>query len=413
MLFPQPPPPATPPRIVVTGAGIVTALGVGWAANASGFRSGRSGAAPVSLFDVSRQRIRVAAQAQLPSQWSPAVLNARQMARMDRAGQLLLAAATQAWQQSGWEPSENLPLVLGTTAGGMTSGEAFFRQALTRPNDRRGQPTRAFTYHAHAQSRLLADAFGFTGPVINIANACASGSSAIGQAWEYLRKGQSERILTGGYDALTQLVFSGFDSLQALSKTTCRPFDAHRDGLLLGDGAAVLALETLDSARRRNADILGEIAGCGASVDIHHLTQPQPDGDAAFASMTRACQSAEVSPAQIGYVNAHGTGTPLNDAAEALAINRWAGSCAGNLPVSSTKASVGHLLGGAGAVEAVVCLMVLREQWMPPEPSVEDVDPLCAFPIVRKPMDGKVNMALSNSFGFGGVNATLIFRRWA
>jgi 3-oxoacyl-[acyl-carrier-protein] synthase II len=413
MLFPQPIPPKTPPRIVVTGAGIVTALGVGWAVNSKAFRTGSCGSRPVTLFDVSRQRIKVAAESQLPSQLPPTRLNKRQIARMDRAGRLLLVAACQAWEQSGWEPSENLPLVLGTTAGGMSSGEAFFRQAMEHPHDRRGQPTRAFTYHAHAQSRLLADALGFAGTVINIANACASGSSAIGQAWELLRMGQAERVLTGGYDALTQLVFSGFDSLQALSKTTCRPFDAHRDGLLLGDGAAVLALETLENARRRNADILGEVVGYGASVDTNHLTQPQPDGDAAFLSMSRACESAQVSPDQIGYVNAHGTGTPLNDAAEAMAINRWANSHARNLPVSSTKASVGHLLGGAGAVEAVVCLMILREQWLPPEPSVEEVDPLCAFPIVRTPMDANANLVLSNSFGFGGVNATLIFRRWA
>jgi 3-oxoacyl-[acyl-carrier-protein] synthase II len=332
---------------------------------------------------------------------------------MDRAGRLLLVAASEAWQQAGWEPSENLPVILGTTAGGMSSGEAFYQQALKHPRDRRGQPTRAFTYHAHAQSRVLADAFGFTGSFVNIANACASGSSAIGCAWEMLRAGRAQRVLTGGYDALTQLVFSGFDSLQALSKTSCRPFDAHRDGLLLGDGAAVLALETLECARHRNAEILCEVAGYGASVDIHHLTQPQPDGDAALLSMTRACHSAQASLDQIGYVNAHGTGTPLNDAAEGLAINRWAGAFAKNVPVSSTKASVGHLLGAAGAVEAVVCLMALREQWLPPEPSLQDADPLCAFPIVRHPTDAKVNMALSNSFGFGGVNATLIFRRWA
>ena len=413
MLFPPPSPPKTPPRIVVTGAGIVTALGSGWAVNADGFRSGRCGASPVSLFDVSRQRVKFAAEAQFSSQIPETRLNSQQLSRLDRAGRLLLIAAQQAWQQAGWEPSENLPLVLGTTSGGIASGEAYYRQALEHPNLHGGQTTRILAYNAHAQSRALAEAFGFQGSVINIANACATGSSAIGQAWELLRLGQAERVLTGGYDGLSQLVFSGFDSLQALSKTTCRPFDAHRDGLLLGDGAAVLTLETLESARRRNAEILGEIVGYGSSVDIHHLTQPQPQGDAALLSMTRACQNARLEPAQIDYINAHGTGTPLNDAAEALAINRWAGEHAVNLAVSSTKSSVGHLLGAAGAVEAVVCLMALREQWLPPEVSVDEVDPACAFSLVRQSTDAKINFALSNSFGFGGVNATLIFRRWS
>ncbi|HXU76264.1 MAG TPA: beta-ketoacyl-[acyl-carrier-protein] synthase family protein, partial [Methylomirabilota bacterium] len=172
------------------------------------------------------------------------------------------------------------------------------------------------------------------------------------------------------------------------------------------------ALETLESARSRNAIILGEITGYGATTDCHHLTQPQPEGDAAFASMSAAAASASLTPDRIGYINAHGTGTPLNDSAEAAAINRWAGALAASLPVSSTKSSIGHLLGAAGAVESVVCLMALKEQWLPPTSTLENPEPLCAFPIVRKPVDAKIDYALSNSFGFGGANASLIFRRW-
>src|SRR5262249_39365077 len=162
--------------------------------------------------------------------------------------------------------------------------------------------------------------------------------------------------------ALSQLVFAGFDSLQALSPTQCRPFDAHRDGLALGEGAAVLTLETLEHAKQRGAQILGEIVGYGAALDLHHLTQPHPEGDAALASMAEATKIAGLRPERIDYVNAHGTGTPMNDGAEANAIWRWAGDCVSTLPVSSTKSAIGHLLGGAGAVEAVVCLMTLREQ---------------------------------------------------
>jgi 3-oxoacyl-[acyl-carrier-protein] synthase II len=174
-----------------------------------------------------------------------------------------------------------------------------------------------------------------------------------------------------------------------------------------------VALETLDSASRRHARILGEIVGYGAATDIHHLTQPHPQGEAAFRSMAAACLSARVSVEQIGYVNAHGTGTPLNDSAEAAALNRWAGPVAKMLPVSSTKASVGHLLGAAGAVEAVICLMALCERWLPPNSNLQTPDPLCNFPILRRPMDAKIEYALTNSFGFGGANASLILRRWS
>jgi 3-oxoacyl-[acyl-carrier-protein] synthase II len=259
----------------------------------------------------------------------------------------------------------------------------------------------------------LAEAFAFQGPVTIIANACASGANAIGHAWHLVHTGQAERVFTGGYDAISHLVFSGFDSLQALSTTRCRPFDAHRDGLALGEGAAMLTVESLDSARRRGAEILGEIVGYGAATDSHHLTQPHPQGNAAAASMTAASRAAGVAPEQIGYINAHGTATPLNDSAEAAAINTWAGAHAPAIPVSSTKASIGHLLGAAGAVEAAVCLMALREQWLPPTMTIETVDPVCAFPIVREPQDVKFDYALTNSFGFGGANATLILRRWS
>ncbi|MEI8044229.1 MAG: beta-ketoacyl-[acyl-carrier-protein] synthase family protein [Verrucomicrobiota bacterium] len=357
--------------------------------------------------------MKVAAEADLPAGPPPTRLSARQIARLDRASAMLLWTAIEAWQQAGWEPTDSLHLVLGTTSGGMTLGEDYFRQAVEAPPPRhRHQATRALHYQAQVQARFVLDALDFAGPITIISNACASGGNAIGHAWEIVRSGRAERVLAGGYDVLSQLVFSGFDALQALSPTTCRPFDARRDGLALGEGSAMLALETIESARRRGAVILGELAGYGTSIDQHHLTQPHPEGEAAAIAMTMACGSARVTPEDIDYLNAHGTGTPLNDSSEALAIGRWAGRRAGSLPVSSTKASVGHLLGGSGAVEAVVCLMALREQWLPPEIAFETPDPACSFPIVHQPRDAQVNLALSNSFGFGGVNATLVLRRW-
>jgi 3-oxoacyl-[acyl-carrier-protein] synthase II len=295
----------------------------------------------------------------------------------------------------------------------MSLGEDYFRQAVQSPGRHRRQPTRAIHYQPQVQARMVLDALGFNGPITIISNACASGSNAIGHAWNLIRCGQAECALAGGYDALSLLVFAGFDALQALSPTICRPFDARRDGLTLGEGAALVALETLEHAQRRKAPILGELIGYGTTIDRHHLTQPQPEGNAALAAMNLACDAARLGPKDVDYINAHGTGTVLNDSSEASAISRWAGPRATTLPVSSTKASIGHLLGAAGAVEAVICLMALREQWLPAQAAFETPDPACNFPIVCQPRDAQVKVALSNSFGFGGVNATLILRRWA
>lgn len=412
MLFPAPPLPAKPPRVVVTGAGLITPLGAGWRVNADGFRTGRQAFGPVRTFDATRQRVKLAAEVDLPAAPPPSLLPAKQYHRLDRAGKMLLLAALECWRQAGWQPGLDLPIVLGTTSGGMTLGEEYYLQRTTTPQRYRRQASRALHYLASTQARCLSLALGGLGPSTIIANACASGANAIGRAWEILRNGHAQRVLAGGYDAISHMVFAGFDSLQALSPTTCRPFDAQRDGLALGEGAAVLALETLDSAQRRGATILAELAGCASALDLHHLTQPHPEGDAALATMTDACASGGVHPAEVDYINAHGTGTVLNDSAEAMAINRWAGSRAASLPVSSTKASIGHLLGGAGSVEAVICLMVLQEQWLPPQVHLGTPDPICQFPIVRQPTNARVNVVLSNSFGFGGANASLIFRRY-
>lgn len=413
VLFPPAKYSDAPARVVVTGAGIVTALGMGWRTNADGFRAGRTAFRPVTLFDVSRQRAKLAAEVDLPAALPLTRLGKKTERRLDRASRMLIIAACEAWGQAGWEPSDSLTLVLGTTSGGMSLGENYVVQAIQKPHLQRGQATRIVHYQSQQQGLNLCDAFGFEGPITIIANACASGANAVGHAFEMVRHCRTERVMTGGYDALCQLTFSGFDSLQALSPSECRPFDAERDGLLLGEGAAVLTLESLDFAEARGAEILGEIIGYGAVTDTHHLTQPHPEGNAAFEAMSAACADAGVVPEQIDYVNAHGTGTPQNDMTEAAAINRWAGARAKSLPVSSTKAGIGHLLGGAGAVEAVISLMALRGQWLPPERTLKTVDSICQFQIVREPTDSKIEIVMSNSFGFGGANATLIFRKWS
>ncbi len=401
-----------PHRVVVTGAGIVTALGCGWQVNSQSLRSGRTAFRPVTLFDISRQRAQLAGEVALPAEVFSGGPHAKNERRRGRAAQMLQIAAREAWTQSGWQGGETTPIVLGTTSGEMALGEDYYRQAVNSPADRRNQATRVIHYQAQRQGLDLGETFGAYGPLTIIANACASGSNAIGHAFELVRTGRAPRAFTGGYDALSLLTFAGFDALRALSPTACRPFDAGRDGVLLGEGAAMVTLETLGEAQARGATILGEIAGYGAATDTHHLTQPHPEGKAALAAMTMACQQAGLRPEQIDYINAHGTATPQNDATEAAAINRWAGVAAPQLRVSSTKANTGHTLGAAGAIEAVICLMTLVEQWLPPQAGLRTPDPACQFKLVTEKSETGVAAALSNSFGFGGANASLIFRRW-
>jgi 3-oxoacyl-[acyl-carrier-protein] synthase II len=406
-----------PRRVVVTAVGIITAYGSGWEQNAEGFRWGRTAFTPITLFDVTGQRVQKAAQVELPHAVPSGRLSRRKVDRRERAAKLLFCAADEALRQAAWTQDSPTPLVLGTTSGGMSRGEEFFRTAISPGDSQCQQATRVAYYLAQRQAIDLAEAYGIRGPINIIANACAAGANAVGHAFRQVQSGQFDRAIAGGYDALSQLVFAGFDSLQALSLTACRPFDAHRDGLALGEGAAILTLETLESATERGAQILGEIVGYGAATDAHHLTQPHPQGDAALITMQAACDAAGVRPAQITYINAHGTGTPLNDISETHAINRWAGSGVEKIRVSSTKAGIGHLLGAAGAVESVVCLMALKEQWLPPMTTTLTPDPAVRFKLVQKPMKVKelaqpFEYALSNSFGFGGANASLLFRKY-
>jgi 3-oxoacyl-[acyl-carrier-protein] synthase II len=395
----------------VTGIGVVTPLGLDWHSNFEAFREAPSAIRTPTLFDVSKQRAKVAAEIGLPALSPAPGLSRRRLSRWDRASKILLMAAREAWDQSGWERSDALPIVLGSTSGGMSLGQAFLRQATEQPGRSRDQAARSIHYLCQHQALDLCEALGIRGPITLIGNACASGANALGHAWSLIRSGKAERVIAGGYDALSHMVFAGFDSLQALSTTQCRPFDADRDGLALGEGAAVFALERLDQAERRGGVVLSELAGYGAATDIHHLTQPHPEGRAAEAAMRSACDHAGIGPESVDYVNAHGTGTALNDAAETAAINRWAGDRAGRIAVSSIKGSVGHSLGAAGAIEAAVCIMAIQGGYIPPTTSLTRPEPSARFELISRPEQRRLDCALTNSFGFGGANASLIFRR--
>jgi 3-oxoacyl-[acyl-carrier-protein] synthase II len=299
-------------------------------------------------------------------------------------------------------------LVIGTTSGGMSYGEQYYR-SLRQSGHLRHAPTWIANYPAQkpvidAQQEVL----GVSAPCQVIANACASGTNAIGHAFECVRSGRYQRVLAGGYDALSELVFTGFDSLEASTPDKCRPFDRHRTGMVLGEGAAILALENLEVARKRGASVLAEIVGYGISTDNFHITQPNPSGIGARQAMERALQSGNISPEDVDYINAHGTATMFNDAAEGKAVSELFNG----VPMSSSKSMMGHSLGAAGAVEAVVCLLALRDQFLPPNINFDALDDDLDLNVVaNESRPAAVRTVLSNSFGFGGTNASILMRR--
>lgn len=364
---------------------------------------------PITLFDVSRQRVGTAGQVDLPDAAPDSGISRRAWERMDRGTRLAWLAAREAMASAGLSGGD-MPLIVGTSAAAMPIGEDYYKQALATTAGRARQLHRVEFYQSQRQLTDMGRLLGVHGPLRIISNACASGANAIGHAFHLVRSGRADRVLAGGYDALCQMVFCGFDALQALSPSGIpRPFDAARDGLALGEGAGFVVVETAESAKARGATIISEVLGYGAATDVHHLTQPHPEGDAALITMQAACVMAGLSPEQIDYINSHGTGTPLNDIAEGNAIRRWAGEAVAGIKVSSTKSATGHLLGGAGAVEAVISLLALEKQFLPASLNVREADAVCTFDLVRKPREAEVARVLTNSFGFGGANATLIF----
>lgn len=407
--FSDAPPPAQARPVVITGLGIISPMGRDLIENTHGFRAGRSAFSPVTLFDTSRQRVNTAGQVDLPDHAPDAGISPKTWSRMDRGTRLAWLAARDAMTAAGLSGGD-FPLVIGTSAAAMPVGEEYFKQAHTSIHPRSRQLRRVELYQAQRQMTDMARTLGISGPLRIVSNACASGANAIGQAFHLVRSGRAECVLAGGYDALCQLVFCGFDALQALSPSGIpRPFDAARDGLALGEGAGFVVVESAASAKARGARVVAEILGYGAATDTHHLTQPHPLGDAALITMQHACTMAGLMPEQIDYINSHGTGTPLNDVAEGNAIQRWAGDAVEKIKVSSTKSAIGHLLGGAGAVESVISLIALEGQWLPANLNVRNADPVCTFDLVREPRETSVQRVLTNSFGFGGANATLIF----
>lgn len=408
-------------RIVVTGLGAVSAWGWGCDALRRGLDSGRAAIGRPARFDEeSGHRTHLAAEAPEP----PAALAERVPGwrRLSAADRFAVASATEALDHARFDPRHAdgrvaLGVYFGSSTAAMAEGERFFHRLRARRDAAEGPRARVRDLASHplnGPGDAVARGAGATGPVVSLSSACASGGLAIGAALDALRDGEVEIALAGGSDSLCHLTHGGFNALRIVDPEICAPFRARRQGLNLGEGAGLLVLETLEHALERGAVPLAEVLGHGASCDAHHMTAPHPEGRGAAEALAHALEDADLTPADVDFVNAHGTGTPQNDAAEWRAIERVFGARAGSLPVTSTKGAVGHLLGSSGAIEAVATVESLRARAVHPTAGDGATDEALGVELVvgeARPIPADA-VAVSTSFGFGGANAVVVFRGW-
>ncbi len=407
-------------RVVVTGLGAVTPVGVGVKAYWDAITAGRSGLGPLTLVDPDQVPSKVAAEC---SDFDPAVaLGAKEARRLDRSTQFALSAAREAWQDSGIEGTvdkDETGVLFATGIGGISSLLASEKVLHTRgPN--RVSPFTVPQLMPNAAAGQIAMAFGLRGPNFCTTTACAASNHALGLAFQSIRHGEAEAVVAGGSEsAFVDIALVAFAQMTALStkfndrpQAASRPFDSLRDGFVMGEGAGALILEEREHALRRGASIHAELIGFGQSADAFHITAPSEDGSGAALAMRRALRSAEVDPTEVGYINAHATSTPTGDVSEARAIRLAFGEHADRLAVSATKSMIGHLFGAAGAVEGIATVLAIREGILPPTMNLTNPDPDCELDLVpdhaRK---AEVEVAMSNGFGFGGHNAVVVFRR--
>jgi len=408
-------------RVVVTGMGAITPVGHDVPTTWEAVVSGQSGVAPVTAFDASNLDTRIAAEVK---DFDPrAHFDVRTARRLDRFVQFAVVAAREATADARLvldeETRSRTAVVVGSGTGGISTIVEQVR-VMDRRGPSRISPLLIPRMLADSAPAQIAIEFGITGPNMAVLSACATGNNSIGEAWAMIRRGLVDVALCGGAEAaILPIAIAGFGVMGALSTRNedppgaCRPFDAQRDGFVMGEGAAVLVLESLDRALARGAPIHAELVGYGASADAHNVTAPREDGQGAAAAMQCALTSANLRPEDIDYINAHGTGTLLNDACETRAIKTLLGDYAYHVPISSTKAVTGHLLGAAGALEAIICCKALETGVIPPTANYSTPDPECDLDYVPNgPREIPIRTAMNNSFGFGGHNAVLIFQRW-
>ncbi len=407
-------------RVAITGLGLITPLGndvpTSWAA----IVAGRSGAGPITQFDCSQYKTRIAAEVK---DFDPTLfLDRRDARRMDRCSQLALVATQQAFADAQFNMADYDPWRVGVLIGSGIGGIHTLLEQLEVLLERGPRRVSPFTIPGlmlNAPSAHISIVTGARGPNLALATACATGSNALGEALEIIRRGRADVMIAGGSEAaIVKLAMAAFDNLGALStrnddpERASRPFDANRDGFVMAEGAGVLLLERLDLAKARGARIYAELAGYGCTADAFHITAPAEDGSGAAECMRLAIADAGIQPSDVDYINAHGTSTLLNDASETLSIKKAFGEYAYKVPISSTKSMTGHLMGAAGAIEAAFTVLTLRDQILPPTINHEVPDPVCDLDYVPNvARRATVNVAMSNSFGFGGHNAVLIFRK--
>ncbi len=411
------------PRVVVTGMGLVTPLGIGLEATWASLMAGRSGAGLITRFDASAFQVRMACQVDDfdPTDW----MDAHEAKRSDRGMQFGIAVARQAVEQAGLvvtpEIAERVGVIVGTGIGGLETLQTGFEALLSRgPN--RVSPLTGALMLPNMPSGLVSIAVGARGPNYCVVSACATGSHAIGEAFEIIRRGDADVMLAGAVEAgVTPFGVAAFHRTGAMSTRNddplhaSRPFDKDRDGFVFGEGAGLVVLEALPHALARGAHPLVEMVGYGASADAYHVSAPREDGSGAAQAMRLAVQKAGLPLATIDYINAHGTSTVMNDISETRAIKTVFGERAYRIPVSSTKSMHGHMLGAAGGVEAVITALTLMRGVIPPTINYRTPDPECDLdyvPNVPRPVERPLRAALSNSFGFGGHNASLVFARY-
>jgi nodulation protein E len=400
-------------RVVITGAGTLNALGHDVPATMAAMRDGRCGIGPLTCRDVDRLSIRVGAQI---NGFAPEDhFSKSDLPLLDRFTQIALVAARQAMAQSGLVLNDTASLragvVLGTAGGGNTTVDDNYRTVYEEGKNRVHPFVVPRLMHNAATSHVSM-AFGLRGPAWTVSTACASSQHALGQAFQMIRGGGADVMLAGGSEAM--LCFGGikaWEGLRVMARDTCRPFSRDRAGMVQGEGGAVFVLESLDHATARGAAILAEVAGFGASADAGDIVMPDMDGP--VRAMRAALADAQIAPDQVGYVNAHGTGTAANDRTEAQALRVVLGDHLDRVPVSSTKAMHGHMIGGTSAVELLACLMALRDGVIAPTINFTEACPDCPLDVVpNTARDAQVNVALSNAFAFGGLNAVLVLRRF-
>jgi len=409
-------------RVVVTGVGLVCALGIGTEETWKNLQAGQSGVAPITLFDTEGFDCRIAGEVKNfdPFQW----IEKKELKKMGRFIQIALAGADFAVHSANWTPEQSdLDEVGVYVSSGIGGFDIIEREhwKLVKGGPSRISPFFIPSAIVNLASGHISIRYGARGPNSATATACSASAHAIGDSFKIIERGAAEMMICGGTEAtITPMGVGGFASMKALSTRNddpahaSRPFDAQRDGFVVGEGAGILVLESLEHAQKRGANIMAEIVGYGMSGDAYHITQPAENGDGAYRVMKAAMKDAKLTPEDIGYVNAHGTSTPLGDSIETRALKRVFGDRAKEVPISSTKSMTGHLLGGAGGLEAGIIVLALRDQILPPTINQETPDPECDLDyipnVARK---ANVEYALSNSFGFGGTNAALIFKRWS